>query len=71
MIFQNRGIGTALIGDFARQSRAAGRPLCLWVLSVDPARRLYERKDPGGRDDAYRAGLPRLTRGIQRDTWRW
>jgi GNAT superfamily N-acetyltransferase len=41
---QNRGIGTALIRDLAREAQASGRPLRLRVLSVNPARRLYERE---------------------------
>jgi len=41
---QNRGIGTRLIRDLAREARESGRPLRLRVLSVNPARRLYERE---------------------------
>jgi len=41
---QNRGIGTSLIRQLAREARETGRPLRLRVLSVNPARRLYERE---------------------------
>jgi GNAT superfamily N-acetyltransferase len=40
---QRRGIGTRLIRDLVREARESGRPLRLRVLSVNPARRLYER----------------------------
>ena len=41
---QNRGIGTSILRDLAREARQAGRPLKLRLLSVNPARRLYERE---------------------------
>lgn len=41
---QNRGIGTALIRELAREAKESSRPLRLRVLSVNPARRLYERE---------------------------
>ena len=41
---QNRGVGTTLIRNLAREARESGRPLRLRVLSVNPARRLYERE---------------------------
>ena len=41
---QNRGIGTALVRQLIGEARAAGKPLRLRVLSVNPARRLYERE---------------------------
>lgn len=41
--WQNRGIGTRLLRRFIDEARAAGKPLRLRVLSVNPARRLYER----------------------------
>lgn len=41
---QNRGIGTSLVRALAREAKASGRPLRLRVLSVNPARRLYERE---------------------------
>lgn len=41
---QNRGIGTSLIRALAREARQFGKPLRLRVLSVNPARRLYERE---------------------------
>ena len=41
---QNRGIGTSLIRELALEARESRRPLRLRVLSVNPARRLYERE---------------------------
>ena len=41
---QNRGIGTTLVRALIDEARAAGKPLRLRVLSVNPARRLYERE---------------------------
>lgn len=41
---QNRGIGTSLIRELAREARGSGKPLRLRLLSVNPARRLYERE---------------------------
>jgi len=41
---QNRGIGTSLIRELALEARASRKPLRLRVLSVNPARRLYERE---------------------------
>jgi ribosomal protein S18 acetylase RimI-like enzyme len=41
---QNRGIGTRLVRELAREAKESGRPLRLRVLSVNPARRLYERE---------------------------
>jgi GNAT superfamily N-acetyltransferase len=41
---QNRGIGTSLIRKLALEAKESGRPLRLRVLSVNPARRLYERE---------------------------
>ena len=42
--YQNRGIGTHLIRQTAREANAARKPLRLRVLVVNPARRLYERE---------------------------
>lgn len=42
--YQNKGIGTHLIREAAREASAAGKPLRLRVLAVNPARRLYERE---------------------------
>ena len=39
---QNCGIGTSLIRKLAREAKESRRPLRLRVLSVNPARRLYE-----------------------------
>ena len=41
---QNRGIGTSLVRELAREARETAKPLRLRVLSVNPARRLYERE---------------------------
>ena len=41
---QNRGIGTSLIRELAREAKESAKPLRLLVLSVNPARRLYERE---------------------------
>src|SRR6185436_16023659 len=41
---QNLGIGTSLIRELAREAKESNRPLRLRVLSVNPARRLYERE---------------------------
>jgi GNAT superfamily N-acetyltransferase len=40
---QNRGIGTRLMRDILERARAAGKPVRLRVLAVNPARRFYER----------------------------
>jgi ribosomal protein S18 acetylase RimI-like enzyme len=41
---QNRGIGTTLVRELARESRQSGKPVRLRVLRTNPARRLYERE---------------------------
>jgi GNAT superfamily N-acetyltransferase len=41
---QNRGIGTSILRDLAREARLAGKPVKLRLLLVNPARRLYERE---------------------------
>ena len=41
--FQKRGIGTRLVDDVSARADAAGLPVRLRVLRVNPARRLYER----------------------------
>ena len=41
---QNRGFGTWIVRDIANRAHAARKPLRLRVLSVNPARRLYERE---------------------------
>jgi GNAT superfamily N-acetyltransferase len=41
--YQNRGIGTKLVEDVLRGARLMNLPVKLWVLQVNPARRLYER----------------------------
>ena len=41
---QNRGIGTSLVRDLVGEARRSGKPLRLRVLSVNPARALYERE---------------------------
>jgi ribosomal protein S18 acetylase RimI-like enzyme len=40
---QNRGLGTAMIGDVLAAGQALDLPVTLRVLKVNPARRLYER----------------------------
>jgi len=40
---QNRGIATRLMRDIISEAAAAGKPLRLSVLAVNPARRFYER----------------------------
>jgi len=41
--FQNRGIGSQLIRELFRECDSTRRPMRLFVLKVNPARRLYER----------------------------
>ncbi len=41
--FQGQGIGTQVISTLIDQACAAGVPLSLSVLKVNPAKRLYER----------------------------
>lgn len=41
--WQNRGIGTKLMREIVAAASAAGQPLRLNVLAVNPARRFYER----------------------------
>jgi ribosomal protein S18 acetylase RimI-like enzyme len=41
--YQRRGLGTAILQEMQRQATAAGLPIRLQVLRVNPARRLYER----------------------------
>lgn len=40
---QSRGLGARLIGTLLAEARAAGLPVTLQVLTVNRARRLYER----------------------------
>lgn len=42
--YQNKGIGTRIVRDLAREAKQSRRPLRLRVLAVNPARRLYERE---------------------------
>jgi GNAT superfamily N-acetyltransferase len=42
--YQNRGFGTRIVRELAREAREAGKPLRLRVLAVNPARMLYERE---------------------------
>ena len=42
--FQRKGLGTHLIRSLAAEASAAGKPLRLRVLAVNPARQLYERE---------------------------
>jgi ribosomal protein S18 acetylase RimI-like enzyme len=41
--FQGRGIGTAVIGDVIAAAHRDGLGITLYVLTANPARRLYER----------------------------
>jgi ribosomal protein S18 acetylase RimI-like enzyme len=41
--YQGRGLGTAIIRDILAGAQAAGLPVALQVLKVNPARRLYDR----------------------------
>lgn len=41
---QNRGVGTQLIRGLVEDAISAGKPVRVRVLSVNPARRLYERE---------------------------
>lgn len=41
--YQKRGIGTRIILDVLQDAREQGLPVTLTVLSINPARRLYER----------------------------
>ena len=41
--YQNRGLGTALIGPIVREAHARGHAVVLQVLKVNPSKRLYER----------------------------
>ena len=41
--FQNRGIGTRLMGEIIANARDKRKPIRLRVLAVNPARRFYER----------------------------
>jgi GNAT superfamily N-acetyltransferase len=41
--FQQKGIGTTLMGQLIERAKAARKPLRLRVLRVNPARSLYER----------------------------
>lgn len=42
--FQRRGIGTVLIRQLVAEAQTVKVPLCLRVLAVNPAQRLYERE---------------------------
>jgi len=41
--YQNRGLGTALIGPVLEEAHARGEAVVLQVLNVNPSKRLYER----------------------------
>ena len=41
--YQNRGLGTALIGPIVKQARERGQAVVLQVMKVNPSKRLYER----------------------------
>ena len=41
--FQNRGIGTRIIGTLINEARLQQRPVTLGVVKANPALRLYER----------------------------
>ena len=42
--YQNQGIGTSLVRQLAQEAKKVKKPLRLRVLSVNPARKLYERE---------------------------
>ncbi len=41
---QNKGIGTSLVRSVVAEAKAAGKPVRLRVLALNPARKLYERE---------------------------
>jgi ribosomal protein S18 acetylase RimI-like enzyme len=41
--YQRRGFGTQLLKKLFVEAREANLPICLRVLAVNPAKRLYER----------------------------
>jgi GNAT superfamily N-acetyltransferase len=41
--YQNQGIGSGLIREVQAAAKQHGLPVSLWVLRVNPARRMYER----------------------------
>jgi GNAT superfamily N-acetyltransferase len=41
--FQGQGFGQVILRQILEQSKVMGLPVRLWVLRVNPARRLYER----------------------------
>jgi len=53
--FQGKGLGSQIIRDILAEGRKAGLPVTLTVLSLNPARRLYERLG-FKRVDEYDAG---------------
>ncbi|MGJ3240391.1 MAG: GNAT family N-acetyltransferase [Anaerolineae bacterium] len=42
-VYQNQGIGTAILGHLIQQARKRRTPIMLRVFKINPARHLYER----------------------------
>jgi GNAT superfamily N-acetyltransferase len=68
--FQNRGIGSGILKELAREADQRGLPIRLRVLPVNPAQRLYERHgflrvDDDNADDPHYAMVraPRMVAG--------
>ncbi len=58
---QSKGIGGTLVQREIDSARLAGEPLKLWVVQVNPARRLYERLGFSTMEAVNRLYLMRIT----------